>query len=112
MKHARYTIRGRNVKSILETLKKDIEPSVDYTSNTGKTYFFVFEKYSFLQNSDMSGILLFDIKNEDECIVNAVVAGGKTGLLRLDIFGRENSVLNDIKNVLQEICDKNNCRID
>ena len=108
MKYAKYTIKGKNIKSISEILKKELEPSVDYTSNTGKTYFFVFEKYSFLQNSDMAGILLVDIRTENECIVNSVVAGGKVGLLRLDIFGREDSVLNDIKKILQKICDDNN----
>jgi hypothetical protein len=111
MKYTKYAIKGKNIKLILEILKKEFKPSFNYTSNTGKTYFFVFEKYSFLQNSDMSGIFLVDIKNETECIVNFVVAGGKTELLRLDIFGREYNLLKNIKKILQKICDDNNWKI-
>jgi hypothetical protein len=59
----------------------------------------------------MSGIFLVDIKNETECIVNFVVAGGKTELLRLDIFGREYNLLKNIKKILQKICDDNNWKI-
>ena len=111
MKYEKYTIEGKNITSISNVLKNELEPSVEYASKRGNAYFSVFERYSFLQNSDMSGILLVDIENENRCVVNVVVAGGKAGAFRLDIFGRENSVLKDVKKVLQKIADENSWKL-
>ena len=111
MKHKTYSIKGKNIKGIIDVLKKEIQPNLEEVSKTGKTFFYVFEKYSFLQNSNMSGILLVDIVSGEECILHSVVAGGKAGLLQMDIFGRENSVLNSFGDILKKICQDNGWQI-
>ncbi|MEK6800569.1 MAG: DUF6054 family protein [Nanoarchaeota archaeon] len=111
MKHAKYIVKGKNIRILPTILKKELKPSFDYISSTGKTYFFVLEKYSLLQNADMSVIILVDIKNETECVVNSVVAGGKVGLFQLDLFDREDSVLSGIKETLNKLANDNGWKI-
>ena len=121
MKHKKYSIKGKNIISITNIVMKEPPENpeeVSYNgetfqvvSNNGKTFLYIFEKYSFMQDSDMSAILFIDIINDNEGVVNFIVAGGHVGIFQLDIFRRENSVLKKIEKKLQNICDENNWQI-
>jgi hypothetical protein len=112
MRQKEYSVKGKSIKSISSILTKEFKPIFEKVSNTGKTFFYVFERYSFLQNSDMSGIILIDIINENECRIDSIVAGGKVGLLQLDLFGREQSILDGVEKELQKICKNNGWQMD
>ena len=108
MKITEYTIQGRDIKNLPATLKKELHASTEYTAKGGNVFFMIFEHYSFLQNSNMSGSMLVDIESKDKARVIAIVSGGKTSMLQLDIFGREKSLLRSIKKTLENISTPNN----
>jgi len=92
-------------------IKREFGQGNEYVSPSGNTYFFVFENFSFLQNSDMSVTVLVDIWNQGCCVIKLVVSGGKQGLFRLDIFGREGSRLSNVQQGFQRIASMNNWQI-
>ncbi|MEM6377433.1 MAG: hypothetical protein AAF705_04415 [Bacteroidota bacterium] len=111
MQQKKYTIEGTNIRAILEAIKTEIKPELEETSATDKTFFYLFEKYSFAQNSDMSVMLLIDLISESTCNLTSIVAGGKNGFLRLDVLGRERSALETLERVLKQICSNNEWNI-
>ena len=111
MQQFQYQIDGPNVRSIYYGIRKEFGVANEYISPTGNTYFFVFESFSFLQNSDMSCTILVDVWSDNSCFVQAVVSGGKSGLFRLDIFGREGSRLGKLQEAFQRICHYNQWRM-
>jgi hypothetical protein len=111
MHHTTITIQGNRLTNLSDQITQEFSPSFSYVSTTKTTYFYVFEQYSFLQNSDMSVILLFDLTTTSSCTAQVLIAGGKVGLLRWDLFGREKSTLTQVLQKLQILCEKNNWRM-
>jgi hypothetical protein len=104
MKYKKYLIKGENIESISAILKRELKPSFEEVSKAQKTFLYIFEKYSLLQGSDMSGMLLIDVISDNECTINSIIAGGKTGFFRLDLFNMENSILHKTEDILIKIC--------
>ena len=104
MKNKVYSVEGSNISPLPDLLEKQFKLSRMSVSNTAKTLLFVSEKYSFIQNSDMACIIFVDIISENKCILNFIVAGVNAGLLRLDLFNREESAINDFNEALQKMC--------
>ena len=107
MQHFQFQIQGQNIRMIGEAVRRTFGHGNMYVSPTGNTWFFTYENFSFWQNSDMSSNILVDVWNEHTAVVKIVVAGGKTGLFRLDIFGREGARLNQLKGQVQHFCNLN-----
>tara|TARA_Y100000310_G_C20618200_1_gene781825 strand:+ start:139 stop:525 length:387 start_codon:yes stop_codon:yes gene_type:complete len=106
MRITEYTIQGRDIKNLPTILKKELHASTEYTAKGGNVFFMIFEHYSFLQNSNMSGSMLVDIEAKDKARVIAIVSGGKTSMLQLDIFGREKSLLRLMTKTLTKISEE------
>ena len=111
MQQFQYQIEGPNIPSIYYGIRQEFGVANEYISPNGGTYFFVFESFSFLQNSDMSCTILVDIWSPTSCFLQVVVSGGKSGLFRLDIFGRESSRLSKLEESVQRICHYNQWRM-
>ncbi len=104
MQHFQNHISGNNIRAISSSIQHHFGDANEYVSPDGDTCFFVFEHFSFWQNSDMSCSILVDIWDDNNCFVKGVVSGGKTGLLRLDIFGREVSRMKKVRDGILQIC--------
>lgn len=104
MQSYQFQIEGEHIHNIYQGIKKEFGHGSEYVSPTGTCYFFNYERFSFWQNSDMSCTILVDIWTPQSCFVKIVVAGGKAGLFRLDIFGRERSNLRKLQTGIERIC--------
>jgi len=111
MKCERLTIEGKNLDTLIYDLKEKFSPSYVCTSYSGNVILLVFEKFYFRQKSDLSGILMIDFENDNRCMINIVVAGGKSGLMRLDPFRAENSQLKRIREFIYKMADDKRWRI-
>jgi hypothetical protein len=107
VQHKKYSISGKNIKTINLALKKETAPIIEEHSKSGKTFFFIFEKYSFIQDSDMTVTLFIDVISEKECALDCIVSGGKSGLFQLDLFDREHSVLEKTHKIIEKMCEEN-----
>jgi hypothetical protein len=99
-----FIIEGFEVKSIIDIFRKEFPFSFNYVSEKGDIFVLIFEKYSFLQNSDMACSIIVDFLSENKCNLIITVAGGRTGIARLDIFGREKALLRECVNFIEKIC--------
>lgn len=111
MKCERLTIEGKNLDTLIYDLKEKFSLSYVYTSYSGNVILLVFEKFYFRQKSDLSGILMIDFENDNRCMINIVVAGVKSGLMRLDPFRAENSQLKRIREFIYKMADDKRWRI-
>ena len=106
MRTLNFIIEGFEVKSIIDIFRKEFPFSFNYISQKGDVFVLIFEKYSFLQNSDMACSIIVDFLSDYKCNLIITVAGGRTGIARLDIFGREKALLREFENFIEKICNK------
>jgi len=106
MKLDEVIVEGKNLETLMARFKKEFTPSFEYQSKSGDTKVFILEEYYFRQDSDLAIIVIFDFENSEKCRVSMAVAGGKTGLLRLDLLGAEKSMLYKIGRFFLEHAEK------
>ncbi len=107
----RYSIEGDGIKDFIDLLKREFMTSYSYMNQGKDTIILVSERYSFLQNSDMAAVIVVDILNDRACNLELIVAGGRTGIFRLDIYGREKATLKSIKELVEKLCNEKGLRI-
>lgn len=104
MKTAQAKFRNCNIQQVLEAFRREYSPKFEHGGAAGNNHIMVVEKFNFWQNSDMSLIASFDWEGAGDAVtVTLVVAGGKTGLLRLDILGREKANLDKVVNFFRRL---------
>ncbi len=113
MEHSRYMITGKGASYFPEILEKEMEGEQPYVGSAanGSVKLFVTEKYSFLQNSDKSLTVMTETTENDRCEVNAIVSGGKTSLLRLDLFFTEAGLLEDFEDFILQVSQAHNWEV-
>ncbi len=107
MEYGRYLISGKNASSFPDLLEEELKDEQFYLHSSSKesVKLFVIEKYSFLQNSDKSLTVMTEVLGKDKCEVNAIVSGGKTSLLRIDLFFTEAGLLSDFEDFMEQMAE-------
>ncbi|WXG39987.1 MAG: hypothetical protein WED07_04055 [Candidatus Freyarchaeum deiterrae] len=104
MKYDVLSIERKNAEILINAFKQKFQPSFEYTSKSGNVKILVLEKFG-LNGAYMAATVLFDSKDNDSCIINIVVTGGKKG--SGGSFGSQEKMLNEIKRFLQKSgCEK------
>ncbi|MBU7018009.1 MAG: hypothetical protein HXS44_10905 [Theionarchaea archaeon] len=103
MKFSNLVIEGEDISVLIDIFRNAFSPSFVYTSQSGKMNIFILEEYKFWQDSDVAVIAMFDFETNNNCTITIVSAGGKTSILRLDLFGAEKSMVNKIETFFQAL---------
>lgn len=103
MKFSTLVIEGEDISVLIDIFRNAFSPSFVYTNQSGKMKVFILEEYKFWQDSDVAVIIMFDFETDSTCTVSIISAGGKTSILRLDLFGAEKSMVNKIETFLQAL---------
>jgi len=100
MKDSTFTLEGSNLSTIVDSFRISFSP-FEYVSQSKDTIIFVLEEYKFLPNHDIVATVILDFKSEYRCTVTIVVAGGRGGWIRMDIYRTEKSLLDRITRFFQ-----------
>ncbi len=111
MKEYTFTIKGSNLTTIVYAFRDRFSPEFEYMCKSGNARIFVLEEFKLRQGCDLAVIVILDFKNEDKCVVTIISAGGRAGILRLDIFGAEESSLNNVRTFFQALAEERKWKI-
>lgn len=108
MKIKLLTIKGNNIKEIVDIFKKEIEQrnldSAWYSYNSNDIYFLGEEIFFNRIESVVFSFIIFKICNENECEINLISSGGQGMPIGLGFFDAENSNIKKTVEHFQEIC--------
>jgi len=104
-------IEGSDVSEIISFLKSEFPLSYNYITYDSKVAIFILERFSFIQNSELSITIIIDIISVSKCKLLIIVTGGRSGIFRLDIFGLEESMLRNIIDKIKRFCSERNLKL-
>jgi hypothetical protein len=91
------------LNTMINSLRNEFYPFFGYVSSSENMKVFILEDYKVCQDSDVAVTVMFDSETDNTCTVTIVSAGGKTSILRMDLFGAEKSMVNKIETFLQAL---------
>ena len=97
MEHESFTLKGIDPEALISKFLNKFPPTFSFINFNGTTRVFIIEKYYFRVSSNLSAIVIFDFKNENNCLINIIASGGATGLLQIK-WGSEKSMLKELRN--------------
>lgn len=103
MKQRTLIIRGDNLESLPGVFRGKYSPEFAWWNNSEDVKVFVLEKFKLRQGFYLAVTVIFKYEGDDKCTVIVVVAGGRAGLLGLDIFGAEESLAREISDFIRRV---------
>ena len=96
-------IEGDDLKDLPGIFRRKYSPEFGWWDDSGNIKIFILEKFKLRQGFDLAVTVIFNYRSDGKCTCIIVVAGGKAGLLGLDIFGAEESLANEISNFIRSV---------
>lgn len=102
MKQESFTLEGIDPEALISKFVIYFRPVFSYINFNGTTRVFIIEEFYFRVSSNLSAIVIFDFKNENNCLINMIASGGATGLLQIK-WGSEKSMLKKLRNFFSRL---------
>lgn len=102
MKQESFTLEGIDPEVLISKFLSKFQISFSFINFNGTTRVFIIERYYFRVSSNLSATVIFDFKDENNCLINIIASGGGTGILQIK-WGSEKSMLKELRNFFSRL---------
>ncbi len=102
MEQESFTLEGIDPEVLISKFTSKFPPAFSFINFNGTTRVFIIEEYYFRVSSNLSATVIFDFKNDNNCLINIIASGGATGLLQIK-WGSEKSMLKKLRNFFSRL---------
>ena len=92
MEQITYTLRNMSKDQLVHEFQNNFRPIFKISNNHNTTTIFILEEYYFRIESNLSITVIFDKIDDNSVEINAIVSGGKKGILEIS-WGAERKAL-------------------
>jgi hypothetical protein len=102
MEQESFTLEGIEPEVLISKFLGNFTPAFSFINFNETTRVFIIERFYFRVSSNLSAIVIFDFKNENNCLINMIASGGATGLFQIK-WGSEKSMLKELRNFFSRL---------